>query len=519
MTKSKLFLFLLIAFVAGVAIASFIDFSIYFVWAFLILAAVTVVSGILRQDKNIIVGGFVLLFLVFGAFWLNFKTEQKPDLSLLYGKSAIFSGVIYEEPKNTANSKQIRVKINEVDGAEVKDAFQILAITRRYPDFFIGDELKLRGILEKPENSGSFDYEAYLAKDDIYGTILFSDIENIGRSDSYGLKFAFVLSKIKSSFEENISRILPEPQAAFLKGILLGSRETLPQSLTDDFRKTGTSHIVALSGYNITILARVVVAVLLFLYIPFRFSFWIASIFIFLFVFLTGASASVVRAAIMGILVLFARQEGRIYQMTNALIFAGAVMIFQNPKILRFDAGFQLSFLATVGLVYLAPKIENFSDKTSDKIKELIYGRDYPKKKFVKEMRLKQEKSIDFKKILVETLSAQIMVLPLLIYLFGQISIISPVANIFILAVMPYSMLFGFLTGASGFLFEPLALIFGWISWILVTYQIKMVEFFAKLPIASFSAGKAVLIFILIIYIAALFRLFKGRILTRLFLG
>lgn len=459
-----------------------------------------------------------MLFFAFGAFWLDFKTEQKPDLSLLYGEPAIFSGIIYEEPKNTANSKQLRVKITEIDGSELKNIFRVLVVTRRYPEFFVGGELKFRGILEKPENFNGFDYEAYLAKDDIYGKILFPDIENIGRSDSYGLKFAFVLSKIKSSFEENISRILPEPQAAFLKGILLGSRETLPQSLAEDFRKTGTSHIVALSGYNITILARVVIAVLLFLYIPFRFSFWIASVFIFLFVLLTGASASVVRAAIMGVLVLLARQEGRIYNMKNALIFAGALMIFENPKILRFDAGFQLSFLATVGLVYLAPKIEKFSDKISDKIKELIYGRDYPKKKFVKEMRLKKEKPIDFKKILIETLSAQIMVLPLLIYLFGQISIISPIANIFVLAAMPYSMLFGFLTGASGFLFEPLALFFGWISWALAAYQIKAIEFFAKLPIASFSAGKAVLIFILIIYIAALFRLFKGRILTRLFL-
>ena len=232
---------------------------------------------------------------------------------------------------------------------------------------------------------------------------------------------------------------------------------------------------------------------------------------------LTGASSSVVRAAIMGILVLFARKEGRTYQMTNALIFAGSLMILENPKILRFDAGFQLSFLATIGLIYLAPKIENPFDNFLDKIKAAIYGEEYLKKQFVKEIKLKKEKSIDFKKILVETLSAQIMVLPLLVYLFGQISVISPIANIFVLAVMPYSMLFGFLTGFAGFLFEPLSILFGFASWILIEFQIKTIEFFSKLPIASFSAGKTVLIFILAIYVTILLKIWKRRRLPKNF--
>lgn len=511
MTKSRIFLFLMISFISGVGAGSFVYFSIYFVWTLFLFAAVAAIIGFSRKTKSVVIGGFILLFFTFGIFWFNSRLEQKPDLGAFYGIPANFSGVIYEEPRNTANSKQIRVQVNRVNDAKVQD-FQILATTRRYPEFSIGDEFEFFGILDKPENFADFDYESYLAKDDIYGVVSFPQIDKTGESQNYKLKFALILSKIKNSFEEKIGLALPEPHAAFLKGILLGDRETLPKSLTDDFRRTGTSHIVALSGYNITILARVVVGILLFLFIPFRFSFWIASIFIFLFVLLTGASASVVRAAIMGILVLFARSEGRTYYMTNALIFAGALMILENPKILRFDAGFQLSFLATVGLVYLAPKLENFFDGLIGKIKEAIYGKEYPKKQFIKDAKLKKEKAIDFKKILVETLSAQIMVLPLLIYLFGQISIISPIANILVLAVMPYSMLFGFLTGLAGFIFQPLAFVLGWVSWILIEFQIKTIELFSKLPIASYSAGKAILIFTLAIYCVVLFKLFKKNL-------
>ena len=508
MSKSKIFLMFLVSFIAGVGAGSFIYFSIYFIWTLFLFAAVAAIIGFSRKTKGIVIGGFVLIFFVFGAFWFNFQEKEKPDLSPLYGVLADFSGTIYEEPRNALNSKQIKIQINRIDGDGVQD-FKILAITRRYPEFFIGDEIRLSGILAKPENFNGFDHESYLAKDDIYGAVSFPRIEKIGKSENYKFKFLSELSRIKNSFEENLSLVLPEPNAAFLKGILLGDRETLPKNLTDDFRRTGTSHIVALSGYNITILARVIVWILLFLYIPFRFSFWIASVFILLFVVMTGASASVVRAAVMGILVLFARKEDRTYKMTNALVFAGALMIFQNPKILRFDAAFQLSFLATVGLVYLSPKIESFLDGFLDKIKEAIYGSNYPKKQFIKEVKVKKGKAVDLKKILVETLSAQIMVLPLLIYLFGQISVISPIANIFVLAVMPYSMLFGFLTGIAGFIFQPLALIFGWASWILIEFQIKTIELFSKLPIASYSAGKAVLIFILALYCAVLFKLFK----------
>src|SRR3989338_4298603 len=151
MSKSKFFLIFLISFIAGVGAGSFIYFSIYFIWTLFLFAAVAAIIGFSRKTKGIITGGFVLIFFVFGAFWFDFREKEKPDLSPIYGVLADFSGVIYEEPRNTFNSKQIKIQINRVNGGEIHD-FKILAITRRYPEFFIGDEVKLRGILEKPEN-------------------------------------------------------------------------------------------------------------------------------------------------------------------------------------------------------------------------------------------------------------------------------------------------------------------------------------------------------------------------------
>jgi competence protein ComEC len=187
--------------------------------------------------------------------------------------------------------------------------------------------------------------------------------------------------------------------------------------------------------------------------------FWLAVAAILFFTILTGGSASVVRAAIMGILVLLARHEGRMYNVRNALVFAGAVMIFINPKILRFDIGFQLSFLATAGLVWLAPVFEKA-------LKNLpkIFG---------------------LREILTATLSAQLAVLPLLVVYFGQLSIISPLANLVILLFIPITMLVGFLAGGVGILWLAGAKIFGWLAWLFLTFEIGAIKFFAGLPLAS----------------------------------
>lgn len=190
---------------------------------------------------------------------------------------------------------------------------------------------------------------------------------------------------------------------------------------------------------------------------------------------MVGAGASVVRAAVMGILILLAQQAGRLYQIKNALVFAGALMIFINPKVLVWDVGFQLSFAATLGLVYISPILQKWleADKDDFSLPGSIGA-------FVK-----SDKSV--KLILVATLSAQIAVLPLLVVNFGQLSLISPLANLLVLPVIPITMLFGFLAALAGLLFLPLGQIFGWLSWLFLTYEIKVIELLAKIPLAAVS--------------------------------
>ncbi len=491
MTKSKIFLFLLLAFVVGIAVRSFTSVPYFLLWFGLTISIVSIVWGILRKQKAILLGGFLFLAVLTGIFRFDQHEIFQPDLSKFYSKPLVLQGVVVEEPERKDSNQRLKIRVEIVDSARIKSGFYTLVIVRRYPEYKIGDELELQGLLQKPANYGDFDYISYLAKEDIFSLLSFPLVEKVG--EEKGNKLTIFLAKTKRAFEKKIDEILPEPQGSFLKGLLLGDRESLPQNLVENFKRTGTTHIVALSGYNITLVARFFLAVLLFLTVPFYLSFWIASLAIILFIVMVGASPSVVRAGIMGILVLLANREGRPYSMTNALVFAGAVMIFQNPKVLRFDVAFQLSFLSTLGLIYLSPRLEKFlSFHRSDSV-----------------LSPRREPSF-LKRTLIETLSAQFAVLPLLIYLFGRVSLVSPLSNIFVLLAVPYSMATGFIAILLGFIYQPLGQVLGWVVWILLEYKLKIVELFAGLPLSSVEVRGWMVAPLFIFYFWFLWRLKKA---------
>lgn len=488
MAKSRIFLLLLVAFAAGVGVRSFIALPYLAIESLALVAVIVIVVSLLRGYRAYMVYGCLLLALFGGVMRYEAAERAAPDLSGLYGKMFRVQGVATADPVAQGTYQRIKLKILSVNGHAAEPHFSALATLRRLPAYRIGDEFRMEGVIERPENYGDFDYVSHLRRDGIFALIAFPAVEKIG--EGQGNRLMRALSRVKHAFEKNIDTALPEPHAAFMKGLLLGERASLPKTMTEQFKQTGVSHIVALSGYNITLVGRSFMNGLLRITIPFPLAFWIAVVAIILFVFMTGAAASVVRAGIMGLLVLLAQKEGRAYHMTNALVFAGAAMVFHNPYILRFDAGFQLSFLATAGLVYLAPAVERWLGR--------VWRRNY----FSDEGARRREKNrlLRLRETLVETLSAQIMVLPLLIYLFGSVSLISPLANIASLIAVPYAMGAGFVAALAAFLTPALGRLLGWIAWLLLEYILSVTRFFAAFPYASVEVGAWAGIFVAALY-------------------
>lgn len=472
--KEKITIISIAGFGAGIVSRSFFDFS--YAYAFFILTLGCFLFLFWRMRKHTLLF-FIALFLVGASIGIiRFDAKDKgsatPEWEAVAGTSVIFRGTIIEEPDERERYTRLIIESNELfDWVEKEWASvpseKILVTANLHPSFSYGDIVEVRGNIRRPENfedsdlsragSRDFDWEGYLAKDEIYLEVSYPEIQFIEKG---GFFLKRLLFSLKGVYLENIQSVLPEPHASFLGGLTVGARRAIPEELLDNFRMVGVIHIVVLSGYNVTIIARALAGILG-LFLP-----WVLSVSagiagILLFAILTGGAAPVVRASIMAILIYTAQATGRVNRVGIALLVAGAGMIFVNPKILRFDASFQLSFLATLGLIYLAPR----------------FGR-----------RLSWiPKRFGLREAATATLSAQLAVTPLILSLMGTFSIVALPVNMLVLIAVPYAMFFGALAGMLGFISHIIALPFAWIAYVLLEYQLKIVELFSSLPFAEFS--------------------------------
>jgi len=492
--KHKIFFISLFSFVLGVILRSFFELP-HVLISITILVGVIFLAVFFIQNKkiwNLLIVGVAILALGLGMFRYEIK-DQKSITNVLkevINQKVVMRGIVSDEPDERENNTRIIFSVDEIlmDGEwHDADKDKILIYTPRYPKFSYGDVIKISGKLQQPKNfsfstdSGhakTFDWVGYLAKDDIFLQMFYPDIESVSHDGGSALKRK--LFALKDNFVNTISGVISEPHASFMSGLLIGAKKGMPEDLQEDFRRVGIIHLVVLSGYNITIIAENIGRAVRLLPIPYFLSSVLSVLGIILFAILTGASATIVRASIMAILVLFARSTGRIYEVTYALFIAGFFMIVHNPKIVRFDASFQLSFLATLGLIYIAPKIEG-------------YLQFLPKR-------------FGFRGHASATISAQLAVTPLILHLMGNLSLVALPANLLILVFVPVTMLFGFLTWLAGSLNYILSLPFAWISWALLEYELSVVEIFSSFQFASvevpyFPAAFSALIYGLFAYL------------------
>lgn len=353
------------------------------------------------------------------------------------------------------------------------DYGKILVTSSIYKDFEFGETLLLKGELEEPGEDEEFSYKDYLARYKIWSLMKNPQIEVIKAAD---FSFKVQIFKWKDFLQSRINKIFFEPEASFVSGLLLGSRKSMPQEIEDNFQSVGLTHIVAISGYNISLVIAAVFTIFSFVGMKKRI---ILSIFcIFIFVILVGASAAVIRAGFMGSLTLLGLYSGRKSQVLFALLWTCLVMVLINPKILVYDLGFQLSFLSTFAIISLVPILDT-------KIPQF--------NKF-------------FREAFLLSLSAQIMTFPLMLLNFGQVSLISPIANIFVAPFIPFAMLFSAFT-----------LLFGKISAPFANFHLDMIllvaEIFAKFPLlvnVKISAFVFAVIYLLIFL--AVFIFYKSKL-------
>lgn len=484
-------------FAAGVALRSVADLGFAFsFFAALIGLSLALLCFLFHEAKTraaILIAAVALFSAGLGMLRFDFADRQAPQTALaqFLGKPAVLEGVLIDEPDERESVTRLIFRVDNVvsAGARIPVLTKALLTVPPEPEFFYGDRLSVFGIVNKPRDFEdkttlrNVPYLSFLAAEGIYYEMFKPRIEVTGRGQGNFLVAA--LFSLKRAFLAHIGRLVPEPEAALLGGLLLGGKHSLGKELLDEFRRAGIIHIVVLSGYNITIIAVFIEA--LFAFLPRKKRFLLSALAISLFAIMVGASATVARATIMALFSLLARGSGRLYSVTRALLIAGFFMLVQNPKILVFDVSFQLSFLSTVGLIYFSPPLESRASFIPN----------------WKRWRLRD--------ITVATFATQAFVLPFLLYKTGLVSIVALPVNLLVLSVIPLTMLMGFLAGLFGFLAIPLALPFAYASYALLFYILSVVGVFARLPFAAFSIPSFPLVAALFCYIGYGFFIWKMR--------
>ncbi|MBU0648313.1 ComEC family competence protein [Patescibacteria group bacterium] len=413
------------------------------------ISIVLIIISYLSQNKLIYFYIFILGIIIgshrINTFINNYSTN---NIQSIIQPQQTITGQITTIPLLKNNQQYIKISPPQ------NHRGQLQIITNPFPKYEFGQTIKMSGQMQTPSNfTDEFSYTGYLAKDDIYLLSYYPQITLISNPQP---NFHYYIFQLRNSIIKQCQKLYSPDISGLLTGLLVGDKNTMPPSIYEKFRTVGLTHIIVVSGFNLTIFAT--------LFIKFLrgkikriYTLILTLVSIITFTILTGAEASIVRALIMTSILVSAPFLGRKNHPTLAILLAAVIMILINPLVLWYDAGFHLSFLATLGLSYFQEPINQIF-----KI--------FPIPDFIKST-------------ISETTAAQITTTPYIMTNFNQLAIYTPITNLLVLPLIPLTMLLGFVIMLlQSIIPEQIIQILSLPGTLLLKYIIQIANIFSQLP-------------------------------------
>lgn len=457
----------MIGFLLGVFVRSLAPFGLTHALLLLALAAAAIAlarAGALGRSAGLAAAVFFVALALGGARMHAAILVPDPVLAARLGGSVSLTGAVAEDPDARDGSVRVILDVARLNGTtSAAVSARVLAAAAPGSDIAYGDRVIVSGTLAHPRpfDTGpgrSFDYPGYLATRGVLFEISRAKIEQT-EARGAGNPIVAAAIRVKHAYIAGTEAVLPEPYAGLAGGIVVGDKRSVGPELAVLFQKVSLSHMLVLSGYNITIVAAVALALLGRLPLAARTSG--AGAAVVFFVLAAGGAASAVRAASMALIALYARAAGRQYDALRILVAVCVAMVAWNPYLLAFDPGFQLSALATVGLIVLSP------------VSMQLFG--WLPERF------------GLREIAATSTATQLTVLPLVLWQSGVLSVAGLPANLLALLAVPGAMFASVLAAAGGMLLGSWALPLAAPAYILLAYIIGVVRVFAALPFAAVS--------------------------------
>lgn len=408
-------------------------------------------------------------------------------------------GSVHDQPQKKSKSFQfvLRVSLIRLESRTEKIDGDILILVRKSPEadslmmsLRVGDPVAVYGKLEHPKgprNPGEFDFRRYLLLNDISAVVYLKSVNDLIKFEgseqtlSPLQTIARLRARIASAIDETVGGV----EGAFLKGIVIGDRSEIPTEVKTSFVNAGVLHVLAVSGLNVGMVALIFMSAFSLLRLGRSWTTLLTLGSIFIYMFLTGSTPSVVRATIMATVFLTARLIQRKSDLVNSLAFAAIAMYLVDAKQL-FDPGFQLSFAAVGSILYFYPKIVSYSEY-------------FPE-------RLRRSRFLDsLWKLFAVTTAAQVGTIPFTVAYFGKVSIVSLVANLFVIPAVGVALALGFAISFASLFSNWLAAVYGEMGQLLLNVVLHLVDYSGSLPFAFLSVRNFDLLDVLIFYAVAVF--------------
>ena len=464
------------AWVAGIYLGSKIALPLSIIClGFLPLCLIPFLS---RYRKLLLLAGLCLFALLGGSlhFQSSLPVVDEHHLQFYNDQGVVeIEGMVSTAPETRDRTSVFQLSASQlkIDGAKKEISGKAVIRVPRYHDYHYGDILKVTGKLETPQQFDGFDYKGYLARQGIYSIINYPRIEILDTGK--GSKPLAWIYSLRNRLSQSLSLALPKPQGSLAQGIFLGLRGDIPHSLREAFSKTGTAHLLAISGLHLSIIIGILLSAGIWLFGR-RYStyIWLALVAIWLYALVTGMRPPIIRGAIMGTMFLIGEHLGRQRSALTVLAFAAAVMVGTEPQIL-WTTSFQLSFLAMAGLIFLFPHFR-------------AWGR-----KGVAATTGTEGTAASLSNVAVDsfaaTLAAILATWPVIVYNFGIVSFVGLPATFFALLALPGIVITAALVSMAGLFAPLLAQILGWVAWLFLSYLILVVQVFDALPFSSAELG------------------------------
>lgn len=401
----------------------------------------------------------------------SYFMKNDGDITNWAGESVCILGNIKYQPDSRVDSIKAMLEITMVNGRPAEGL--ILITIPRYPEYYLGDILEVCGSVDEPENFDDFDYKEYLRVSNVYTVMRSSEVSKIGEISNGNI--IKLLSNYKRQLSNLVKKELPQPHASLLLGIEAGSKENMPNSFDENLSITGTTHIIAVSGYNVTVLLAIILKFAG--VIPRKYALLLSGLFLSIFLLIVGLdNLPAMRAGIMGFAYLISLSIGRRGGLVSFLPLSAATLIFINPIAYK-SLSFQLSFISTLGLIFYSDYFDNLLKRLPDIIRSELSP----------------------------TLSAMLSTSPIIIYNFGRFSLLSPLVNVLVLPIVPVIMLLGLIYFCS----IPLSVInLSFIVYLPLQYMVEVINIFGGNGYGYIEVPQVpTIVFYFVIFILILFAL------------